>query len=145
MNVVLKTPSQLTFKDKAALLIEEMLKLPQAPYQIRHYFAPGVYIREMIAPAGTVVIGKIHKTEHLNILERGSVALVNEDGTTVFLHAPLTFVSKAGVQKVIYMKEDVAWKTVHATEETDIEVLEKLLTEDSPKVEIDFVQKELLL
>jgi hypothetical protein len=38
-------------------------------------------------------------------------------------------VSKAGVQKVLYILTDMTWQTVHVTDETDLEKLEELLIE----------------
>lgn len=91
-------------------------------------------------PAGLVVIGKIHKTGHLNIIERGSVSIINDDHSKTILRAPLTFVSKAGVQKVLYIHEDTIWKTIHVTVETDLVKLEELLIELPPIVSIQHDQ-----
>ncbi len=103
--------------------------MPQVECPLKHYFAPGVYIREIFMPAGSVVIGKIHKTEHFNIIQTGSCTLISEDGTREILKSPHTFVSKAGIQKVLYIHEDMVWSTVHLTEERDLEKLEALLIE----------------
>lgn len=35
-----------------------------------------------------------------------------------------TFVSKAGVQKVLYVRETMIWQTVHVTESTDLAEIE---------------------
>jgi hypothetical protein len=75
-------------------------------------------------PAGTVVIGKIHRTEHFNVLIQGACLIVHDDGRREELRAPLTFVSKAGVQKVLVILEDTIWQTIHPTTETDFERLE---------------------
>ena len=83
-------------------------------------------------PAGTIVIGKIHKTEHLNLIESGSVSIVHDDGISEILRAPHTFVSKCGVQKVLYILEDTVWRTIHPTDERDLERLESLLIEPDP-------------
>jgi len=36
--------------------------------EVNHYFSDGVCIREMIVPAGVVVVGAEHKTNHLTRL-----------------------------------------------------------------------------
>ena len=141
---VCKPVSELSNREKIAYLVQELNKLDQADCPVTHHFAPGVYIREIFMPAGTVVIGKIHKTEHFNILERGVCTIVHDDHTIEELRAPLTFVSKAGVQKVLYINEDTVWKTVHVTEETDLVMLENLLIEPPPIVQITHSEQELL-
>jgi hypothetical protein len=117
------------WKEKVATLMRGMGEMPQVPCPLNHYFAPGVYIREIFMPAGSIVIGKIHKTEHFNIIQKGSVTLIAEDGSHKSLQGPCTFVSKAGVQKLLYIHEDTVWSTVHLTEERDLDKLEALLIE----------------
>lgn len=114
--------------DKIAVLVREFGKIPQVDCPLKHYFAPGVYIREIFMPAGSIVIGKIHKTEHFNIIQRGLVSLIDENFKREDL-GPSTFVSKAGVQKVLYIHEDTIWSTVHLTSERDLEALEAQLIE----------------
>ena len=121
-------PSELTWKDKISVLVKGIGELPQEECPLKHYFAPHVYIREIFMPAGLVVIGKIHKTEHFNIIQKGKVSIVSEDETKV-LEGPCTFISAAGVQKVLYIHEDTIWSTVHVTENRDLESLEAELIE----------------
>ena len=121
--------SEPTWKEKISFLVNEMSAIPQVDCPLKHYFAPGIYVREIFMPAGSVVIGKIHKTEHFNIIQKGCVTLHNADGSKEILTGPLTFVSKPGVQKVLYIHEDTIWSTVHKTENKDIESLEAELIE----------------
>lgn len=110
-------------------LRQELAHYPQTDCPLIHRFAPGVYLREIHMPADTAVIGKIHRTEHFNILLKGRCIMINEDGSRLELRAPLTFVSKAGVQKVLYIIEETLWQTVHVTRETDMVKLEAELIE----------------
>jgi len=116
-------------KTTVAGWLRDLKNLPQVACPLTHLFAPGVYLRQITMPAGTLVIGKIHRTEHFNVIERGKFAIRHDDGRVETLQAPVTFVSKAGVQKVLYIIEDTVWKTIHATSETDLEKLEALLIE----------------
>lgn len=122
-------PPDFSWREKIAHLVQEFGTLPQVECPLQHYFAPGVYIREIFMPAGSIVIGKIHKTEHFNIIQRGAVSLIGEDGSRQVLRGPHTFVSKAGVQKVLYIHEDTVWSTVHLTDERDLDKLEAMLIE----------------
>jgi hypothetical protein len=38
----------------------------------RHHFAPGQYAREIELPNGKVVVGKIHKHAHVNVVSKAS-------------------------------------------------------------------------
>jgi len=91
---------------------------------VTHRFTPGCYLREIFMPKGTRVIGKIHATEHFNILLTGHVTVVTAEGCEE-IRAPYTFVSKAGVQKVVHIHEDCIWQTVHVTDKTDLDEIEK--------------------
>lgn len=119
----------LSWQEKVAVLVREFGRREQVDCPLKHYFAPGVYVREIFMPAGAIVIGKIHRTEHFNIIQRGIVSIIDEHGTRHVLHAPHTFISKPGVQKVLYIHEDTIWTTVHVTEERDLERLEAELVE----------------
>jgi hypothetical protein len=120
---------KIPWKEKVSCLVQEMGAMPQTECPLKHYFAPGVYLREIFMPAKTIVIGKIHKTEHFNIIQKGEVSLIGADGSREVLKGPCTFVSKAGVQKVLYIHEDTVWSTVHLTDERDLEKLEEQLIE----------------
>jgi hypothetical protein len=135
-SVITKPVTELTHKERVTYVVQELAKLDQVECPVQHHFAPGVYLREIFMPAGTVVIGKIHKTEHFNIIERGLCSIVHDDGRHEYLCAPMTFVSKAGVQKVLYIHEDTVWKTIHVTEETDLKKLEVMLIEPPNVVQL---------
>jgi len=91
---------------------------------LTHTFAEGIYVREIFIPAGTIVVGKIHKYEHPNFLLRGSVIVVTEEGGSEHLVAPLSLISPAGTKRVVVALEDTVWVTVHATTLTDPQAIE---------------------
>jgi hypothetical protein len=122
----------LPFRERVHALARHMKELEQTPLPVKHHFSPGLYIREIFMPAGTIVIGKIHKTEHANILVQGACLIVHGDDDREELRAPRVFVSHAGVQKVLYIVEDMIWMTTHVTTETDLKKLEALLIEPMP-------------
>lgn len=90
---------------------------------LNHHFAPGAYAREILLPAGSLVVGKIHKHAHINVISRGRVMVVTDTGMYT-LQAPYTFVSDPGTKRVVYAYEDTVWTTVHVTTETDLAKLE---------------------
>jgi len=101
--------------------------LPEAELPITNHFAPGVYMRQMDAKAGDWVVSKMHRTEHQNILLKGAVTLITENGIKT-LYAPTIVKSEAGTKRIGYFHEDSSWLTVHPTDETDVEKLENDLT-----------------
>ena len=121
--------------DQIAHLEVEIMRLPKANVEIVHHFRPGFYVREMRAPAGSVITGRRHRTRHLNILARGRLTGINElDGSRKMLAAPHYFFSDPGTRRAAIVHEDLVWITVHETNETDIPKLEALLVEphDNP-------------
>lgn len=116
----------------------KLSELEQTDFPVTHHFAPNVYARQMDAKAGTLVISKMHATEHLNMLMKGSLTIMTEDGIQ-FLQAPAIITSKAGTKRIGYFHEDTTWVTVHPTIETDLDAIESLVIvpQDS---EIDFLK-----
>lgn len=92
---------------------------------VSHHFAPGAYGREMRLPAGMVVVGKIHRHAHINVISQGRVRVFTEGEGLLELAAPLTFVSSPGTKRVVYVLEDTVWTTVHVTESTDLTDIER--------------------
>lgn len=103
-------------------------RLSQSPdlidVPVQHHFAPGVYMRQMDAAAGTLVVSKMHRTEHMNILLKGSLTVATEDGIQL-MTAPCVLKSMPGTKRIGYFHEDSSWITVHPTEETDLEKIEQ--------------------
>lgn len=119
----------LTIREFRAALIEFQERLSeekQVQLPLLHNFAPGVYLRRILMPAGTFVIGKTHRTEHMNLVLSGS-ASVMIDGEIRFLKTGDVFNSGEGIKKVLYIHEEMIWGTIHPTAETDMDKLEKQL------------------
>lgn len=122
-----------SFVDQIAVIAEHMKGMPQVECPVTHRFAPGVYLREIQMPPDTIVIGKVHKTSHFNVLIEGSCLIVHADGTREELRAPMTFVSEADVSKVLYITEHMRWATIHPTQEVDLVKLEaELIAKEHP-------------
>lgn len=128
------------FRKRLDILASEMLKLPQAELPYKHYFSKGVYTREMHASAGTLIVGRIHKYETVNILVKGKILILSEEGVKE-LEAPCTFVSAAGIQKLGYVIEDVIFLNAFATDKTDPEEALNEVTVD-PKTHLTFYLQE---
>lgn len=123
------------FKDVSALSKESIQDIivnvqkeiethTQIDVPIQHYFSKDVYAREMTLAEGSLIVGKIHKFENLNILSKGEVSVLSIDGV-IKLKAPATFVGSIGAKRLIYAHTDVVWTTIHGTSETDVEKIEE--------------------
>jgi hypothetical protein len=99
----------------------------QTELQLKHSFAPGVYAREMEIPAGTLLIGKIHKHRHHNFLMKGSIIVLTETNGVELLQAPLMIVSEEGTQRIGYAVTDTIWTTIHENSDNseDLDVIEE--------------------
>lgn len=120
-------------RDDEAAKIERlegaMLALPQVDCRTEHFFGPGLYIRQITIPAGALVVGHAHKTEHVNIMLKGRVTIATPEGVAT-LSAPLVFIAPPG-RKVALAHEETVWQNVHATDERDLDKLEELFVEKS--------------
>ena len=89
-----------------------------------HHFADGVYLRELFMSAGSVVVGKIHRTKHLTIICSGTVRITTDDGVEE-ITGPAVFASEAGAKKAILAVTDSTLMNPHPTMETDLAEIEK--------------------
>ena len=104
-----------------------ILQCPQTDLKTTHHFSPGLYAREMFIPAGTVLTGAVHKTEHMALFV-GDITVWTEHGMQR-ITGHQTFVSKAGAKRVGYAHADTWCTGFFVTDETDIDALEAALVE----------------
>jgi len=100
-------------RDQIERLESFMIEAPQLQIEPVHHFAHGIYAREITIPAGTLLTGKVHSTEHLNIVSSGSIVVWTEDGMKQ-VDAPFTMVSRPGTKRVGLAITDTVWTTIHA-------------------------------
>lgn len=115
----------------------ELKSMPQVNIPIKHYYGPGVYAREIFIPKGSLVTGKLHKYAQLNIMSKGDISVLLEDGV-IRVQAPFTVVSPAGTKRVAYAHEDTVWTTILATTETDPDVIEREFTASTYEEYLEF-------
>lgn len=125
MDLELLFQSGSTPRDKIMAFQAAVDRCPSTLHELvpKHHFAPGAYARELFVPAGRLVVGKIHKHAHINVLSLGKCTVFTEDGL-VDLEAPATFVSSPGTKRAVLTHTDIVWTTVHVSNETDLAKLE---------------------
>ena len=132
MDIVITYNGELLTKPKTviqkvkdiATLVKATEGMPQLEAPVTHNFEPGKYIRKILMSKDTLVIGKIHKTKHINIISKGRCTVVTPL-RRLEITAPFTFESFEGEQKVVLLHEDTEWTTIHETDETDLVKLEE--------------------
>lgn len=116
-------------REKVEKLQEALLQMPQADVKFLHDFEPGKYIRTMIAPPWSVIVGAEHKTPYKVKLEKGTIA-VNIDDKICTLTAPLEFDAPAGIKRVgRVFEEELIWVDIYDNPDdcTDIATIEDRL------------------
>lgn len=90
---------------------------------VKHYFSEGVYVRQIFMPAGLLVVGKVHKTTHLNIVVSGRCDVMINGEIKEFKAGDI-FESLKGSQKTLYIFEDTTWLTIHTNEDNSKDIKE---------------------
>jgi len=120
-----------------------MVALPQETkiaLETMHNFSDGIYVRTVFMKAGSVIVGKIHKLDHIVIIGKGSASVVSEEMGSQVISAPMIFHSRPYVKRALFIHEDMVWTTVHKnpTNTRDLDILEKeLIAEDYAELKTD--------
>lgn len=106
-------------------LQDALAELPQVECPVRHFFAPGMYTRECTIPAGSLVVGKMHRHVHPVFLMRGTVR-INTDRGMETITGPHIWISQENAKRALYTVTDCVFATVHLnpTDTTDLEAIE---------------------
>jgi len=115
-------------REEIQRLQNEMVKLPQVELKTEHYFNGGMYCRKVTRPAGTLIVGKIHKCDHFFVCTSGEIIAWSEKGM-VTLKAGDMIESKAGTKRVTLAVVDSIGMTIHKTDKTDLDEIEAELIE----------------
>ena len=106
----------------------EMIKLPQVELPTEHYFSGGMYCRKVFRPAGTTIVGKVHKKAHLFLCAKGQIISWAETGMKT-LNPGDVIESQPGTKRVTYATEDSIGITFHVTDKTELADIESELVE----------------
>lgn len=138
-----KTERHIELRGKILAIEAAMLQMPQIEIPIKHYFAPGLYLREMTMPRDSVVTGKIHKTEHICILAKGRVTVVTEEGKKEYV-APSVIHSTPGTKRALHAIDEVVWINCHhnPTNERDESKIEETFVTDTYEQFLSFMEKK---
>ena len=120
--------NEIALREKVEVLQAEMLKYPQAELETRHYFADGMYAREVVRPKGCLIVGKVHRKEHFYIITKGKIRVTTPEGVKD-IEAPAVLVCQPGTKRAVLALEDSVCMTVHRTMKKSLKNVEKELVE----------------
>lgn len=101
-------PTRERIQELQEVMLDHRCPMPEA----QHYFAPGMYGRTLVIPAGMRVVGKIHRHSHLMMVLQGKAEVVTEFDRTI-VEAGHVSVSQPGAKRVVTAIEDTMFMTVH--------------------------------
>ena len=126
-------------------LAAAIARCPKREFPVRHIFLDDntVYGREITIPDDSVLVGKVHRYKHFNILVKGEITVWTERGMKR-LRAPFAFVSYPGTMRAGWTHADTIWTTFHLnpTHCTDPAKLEELLVEPPSDELIKLVKEQ---
>lgn len=115
-------------REQVERLQSEMASMPQAELTTEHQFSPGMYLRKVFRPAGTLIVGKVHKEPHFFLCAKGEIIAWTESGMKR-LQAGDVVESKPGTKRVTLAVTDAIGITIHKTDKTDLDEIEAELIE----------------
>lgn len=123
---VVRFPQPIDLAKRAMILNleREIAKLPQVDLVVKHYFADGMYHREIHIPVGVVLVGYIHMQACITVVSQGRI-LIADGGETRVIVAPFTMACAPGSKKAGYALEDTIWADTYLNLDncTDIDKL----------------------
>lgn len=130
MNTVIENPAEVNVptREQIEALQKEVMAMPQIEPITEHYFSDGMYCRKVWRPAGTVVIGKVHKKDHFFMCVKGELLAWSETGMRHLKEGDV-ICSKPGTKRVTFALTDAIGLTVHKTDKTDLDAIEEELIE----------------
>lgn len=99
---------------------------------IAHHFSSGVYAKETVIPKGTQLYQHKHPFDHLSILASGTVLVEQFGAESKTFTGPACLTIAAGIEHAVTALTDAVWFCVHATDCTDPDKIDHVLTQHDP-------------
>lgn len=115
-------------RQKLDQLETAMLQQNQVEIPVEHRFCGNIYAREIIIPAGTLLVGRIHKFDHFDVMVSGDITVSTDTGEVRRLTGFNLFEARAGKKRAGYAHKDTRWITFHSAEERDPDEMFEFLT-----------------
>lgn len=115
-------------RERIEALESVMLEYGQVEIPVKHGFSGGIYSREITIPEDTLLVGRIHKFDHFDIMLSGDVTVSTDKGEVKRLTGLNIMQGKAGKKRAGYAHKETHWITFHSAEERDPEEMYNFLT-----------------
>jgi len=106
-------------------------KMPQVDIPVLHHIHAGMYGREIIIPAGTVITGQLYKFDHFDIMVEGDITVSTDTGERKRLTGFNLFRGMMGKKRAGYAHADTRWITFHACEGDTGEQIQSYITSET--------------
>lgn len=140
-ELAIRSPAQLVVRSKIDRLesslrkeidegnmVQTIVDCKKDNSQAGHFFGDGVYARSLLIPAGTTVVGYIHKQARVCIVASGKCTFTDEFHRRT-VEGPWVGEFKAGTKTAVYAHTDTFWVAVIGTDLKDPDILvDKLVT-----------------
>lgn len=124
-------------REKIDALQAQIVAMPQCEDMVTsHYFNGGMYCRKLWRPAGTVIVGKVHKEPHFFLCAAGEIIAWSETGMRHLMPGDV-IESQPGTKRVTLALTDAIGITIHKTDKTDLDDIEADLLEPEPAALFD--------
>ena len=138
---ILATCSESDKVEYAMFKSEQKVDLP-----LTHVFTPGLYVRTIFMPAGSIVMSMTHNTRHPFIISTGEVDVITPDGPVTHI-APYMGITEPGTKRFLHVKQDTTWTTFHANPENieDPDQIVQIISEElhNPLLDDNDMQNQL--
>lgn len=105
-------------------LKEYLLLLPErTEFRVEHEVTDGMYLRKLLIPAGTLLVGKVHLKHCHNVVAAGDISVLTETGSKR-VQAGFTGMSQPGTQKLGFAHTDTVFINVFRTDKTELADIE---------------------
>lgn len=111
-------------QDSVVELEQLIAQAPQTELVTEHALENGMYSRTIFIPAGCVLTGAEHKTDHLNVVVGDILVTTDEGVKRITGHKVLQ--TKAGQKRAGYALIPTIWTTICRTDFKSLDDLEKI-------------------
>lgn len=95
---------------------------------IKHHWSDGLFAKQILIPKNHHIVQHKHKYDHLSIAI-GHVIVATDKGTEE--HKGISCINiEAEMNHEVTALEDTVWFCIHATEETNVDLIDKVLIEE---------------
>ena len=89
----------------------QMMDMPQVEMPIEDLYFNGMYARKILIPEGTILTGRVHKNDYINVMVSGDIAVTTGEDVKRFDAFEL-IPGKAGQKRAGYAFTDTVWLTI---------------------------------